>query len=370
VNTGSVIISEQPEGGADGALGSARLDALAELRGRADRLAERTDDAFVAEVTNVPFDEQAFDRLRATTINTGEQWVAVETGAIGRFLALDDVEEAAGNEPVQAVSYAPLHSQLVAWWLFHAWRSTDLVRETIISLQSWRPYASAVTGRAVIEHCGSVVYESRKIATAWTAAKESDAANDVARAETLRAAFTPLLVAASFGTRLSEADGRSPSATSVLTYVQKLARVPGMADVTDWYDWLSDAAHPAFGARIAGSSDPVGHPSKAVFVRYHARAPLQAVRRGEVTRFQYPIATYAADAVVACGGLMFDILEQMLPVVDDFGLTTKAGTYSTRDYWRKFIPVRGTRPCPCGRGPWSSCGHWWGEAAPALRIPS
>jgi hypothetical protein len=58
-----------------------------------------------------------------------------------------------------------------------------------------------------------------------------------------------------------------------------------------------------------------------------------------------------------------DVLQQALNVVDDAGLTTAAATLTLRAYWRNFTPVRGKRPCPCGRGPSSACGHRWGEPA-------
>jgi hypothetical protein len=147
------------------------------------------------------------------------------------------------------------------------------------------PYPAAVISRAVIEQCGCLLYESRKIAEAWAGAKRSNVPDELARINQVRSALSALMTSAAFGTRLSAVEGRSVRATNVLTYVDKLAALTGDAQIRKWYDWLSDAAHPAFAARIAGSSDPFMHDTRAVMLRYHDRSPLHLEGRGGLTRF-------------------------------------------------------------------------------------
>lgn len=352
----------------EGVLGVERAERLTDLEGQARALNELTADAFVAEVVLLHLDRQGFERLSFSTSRSSETWAFVATGAKDRYLAMDEVTDVGLSHPAEATVYSPLHTQLIAWWLFHAWRSADLILDVIGNLRSWRPYPAAVMSRAVIEQCGCLVYESRKLAEAWAVCKQAEAAGGLARADHVRRTLTPLLTSSAFGTRLSQVEGRGVRATNVLTYVGKLAAAVERVEISEWYDWLSDAAHPAFGARIAGASDPLMHDSQAVMVRYHNRSPLRLQGAKGTRRFQYPVVTNAADATIVCGSVALDVLSQMLKVVDDFGLTTSAATYTTRGYWRNFTPTRGSRPCPCGRGKWADCAHRWGAAAPSLSV--
>jgi hypothetical protein len=203
---------------------------------------------------------------------------------------------------------------------------------------------------------------------AWAGAKTSDVPDELARINQVRSALSPLLTSAAFGTRLSAVQGRGVRATNVLTYVDKLAGLAGDAEIRKWYDWLSDAAHPACGARIAGSSDPFMHNTRAIMLRYHDRSPLHLEGPGGVTRFQYPIATQAADAIASCGSLIVRILDQMLKVVTTSASPLRPRPTPRATYWRNFRPTRGNRRCPCGRGRWAECAHLWGRPAPAVQI--
>jgi hypothetical protein len=349
-------------------LGDVRVQRLAALQEQAEALSDLTKNAFGFEMTLLPLNRSEFAKLRASSARSSESWVFTASESKGRYLAMDEASDSALLHPAEATIYTPIHTQLVSWWLFHAWRSLDLILNVITSLYDWHPYIAAVTSRAVIEQAGCLLYESRKIADGWTAAKTFNTPDEFARINEVRNLLTPLLTSVAFGTRLSAMEGRGLRATNVLTYVDKLAAATGESEIRSWYDWLSDAAHPAFGARIAGSSDPLIHDTRAVLIRYHDRSPLHLVGRDGVSQFQYPIVAHAADAVTTCGSLTFKILNQMLEIVDDFGLTTAAATYTTRDYWRNFTPTRGNRQCQCGRGSWARCAHWWGGRTPELHI--
>jgi hypothetical protein len=82
------------------------------------------------------------------------------------------------------------------------------------------------------------------------------------------------------------------------------------------------------------------------------------------------IALNVADALIAAGKVITDVLHQSLAVVDDMGLTTAAATLTQHVYWRNLSPVRGKRLCPCGHGPASACQHRWGQPAPTISIPA
>jgi hypothetical protein len=348
------------------ALGPHRTEALADLAGRVADLDALTVGAGTTDVLLKPMTTRDVRVLRQHLRGSDETWAYVGTADGTPILAVDESSQEGMRDPAAAVVYPELHMRLVSWWLVHAWRSVDLLEDTIENLWRWRITSGAVTARAVIEEAGSLTEEARKLAAGWTAAKAAPA-DLLERPQAVRDALAPVLLQAAFGSRM-KISHEKVQATNVLTLVQKLAKATADDRFTEWYDWLSDAAHPAFGARIAFASPPMVHPSMAVMVRSYARSPMSLVGGGEQRLLEPTIAFAIADATVAAGKVITEVLEQALSVVDDVGLTTAAAPLTLRTYWRNFSPVRGKRPCPCGRGPSSTCRHRWGEPARTVTI--
>lgn len=285
------------------------------------------------------------------------------------MIAIDEPSDLGLVEPEAAVAYPTLHTRLGAWWLFHAWRAVDLTHDSLSSLRKWRLNSSAVATRALIETTGCLLYEARAIANAWSTSKQAGQADPLTRSNDVHSALGPLLARAAFGSRARLSEGRI-QATNVMTYVQKLSKATTDGRFEEWYDWLSDAAHPAWGARIAMGSDPHVDESRAVMLRFYARSPLSLTDGKSRTRYEYPIFERIADSLIACAAVMEPLLSQTLRLVDDFGLTTGAASYTRRPYWRAFTPVRGNRECPCGCGKWKDSGHRWGDPGPVLTVPN
>jgi len=350
------------------ALGVERTKALADLTVRVADLQAMTADAGTTDVLLVPLEGRAARRWQELGLRRGEDWVFVASSDGTPILAVDEPsEEGMRHHAAAAVVYPELHTRLVSWWLVHAWRSVDLLEDTLENLLRWRITSGAVTARALIEEAGSLTDEARKLADGWKVGKAA-LADPLKRPQAVRDALAPILVQASFGSRV-KGSHEKVQATNVLTFVQKLAKATADARFTDWYDWLSDAAHPAFGARIAFASPPLVHDSGAVVVRSYARSPLSLANGRKRQPLEPTIAFAIADALIATGEVIAKVLEQSLVVVDDFGLTTAAATLTRRVYWRNFSPVRGSRACTCGRGRSSACRHRWGEPPPAITIP-
>jgi hypothetical protein len=201
-----------------------------------------------------------------------------------------------------------------------------------------------VTGRAVVEEAGSLVDEATKLAEAWKVSKAVPA-DKFKRPATVRSEPEPILLHAGFGSRL-KISHKKLQATNVLTLVNRLAKMANDERFTDWYDWLSDAAHPAVGARIAFASPPIAHDTGAEMIRWYARAPMTMEGGGKREHLEPTIALTVADALIAVGTVITDVLDDSLAVVDDVGLTTAAATLTRRVYWRNFSPVRGKPPLP------------------------
>lgn len=102
-----------------------------------------------------------------------------------------------------------------------------------------------VLGRALIEAVGCLLYESRLVAKAWAVMKIQPEPNQPGE---VRSALSDQLYYFQLGTRNPKHKHHEKlQATNVYTCVDKLAKVEGAHRARDWYDELSDAAHPALG---------------------------------------------------------------------------------------------------------------------------
>ncbi|MFE2823356.1 hypothetical protein [Streptomyces sp. NPDC059271] len=325
-----------------------------------------SEDAGTNDVRLIPLTGGAVGKWQRLA-RESEDWVYLQSGDGATVLAVDQASEAGHRSPAAAVIYPELHTRLVSWWLVHAWRSVDLIEDTLDNLTRWRITSGAVTARAVIEEAGSLVDEQSAIARAWTVGKAA-ADDPLERPTQVRESLEPVLLKAALGSRMKSSHDQL-QATNVLTLVKKLTKATAEDRFTTWYDLLSDAAHPAFGARIAFATPPFEHSSKAVTMRSYSRSPMSLAGGKSVQHLEPTVALAIADSLIASGGYMLDLLDDGLAIVDDFGLTTAAATLTRRRYWRDFHPTRGGRACPCGRGKWSACGHYWGNPIPAAGNP-
>ena len=349
------------------ALGSRRTEAVHELARSVSVLNEMTFDVRTMDWVLLPLTGLAAKRWEILAPRSGEDWAYVRDDEGRVVMAVDEPSEDGTRDLAAAVFYPELHTRMVSWWLVRAWRGIDLLQDTIDNLQRWRITSGAVTARALLEEAGSLADEARKLADGWKAAKAAPS-DPLKRPKAVRDALAPVLLKAGFGSRI-KGSPENLQATGVTTLINKLAKLSGDDRIPNWYDWLSDAAHPAAGARIAFASPPITDGSKAMMLRWYARSPLLLHNGAGRETLEPTIAFAVADALVASGSVIADVLDQSLAVVDDMGLTTRAATLTQRSYWRNLSPVRGKRACPCGRGPASACKHRWGESAPTVTIP-
>ncbi len=153
-------------------------------------------------------------------------------------------------------------------------------------------------------------------------------------------------------------------ATSVMTYLDKLAKLPTLGSIKLHYAWLSNAAHPAVGSRLVYLGQPMVHFSNAVSEQRLVRRPTSAGGRG--ADLDFPVAHSIAETLITVTPIGAQLLWESLRIVDDFGLTTKTYRLTERQYWRKMRHRSSDLACPCGCGDWKRNEHKWGDASPVI----
>ena len=336
------------------------MDSLADLRIRTKALDELIRDAYLEEVLVHPLDEAGLTKLQRI-VSVEETWALLKSG--DKIFAVDLPSSFGERNPVEAVVYPSTHSQLLGWYLFHAWRSVDLLLAGLDAAASRVTHVLSIISRALIEELGCLVSESIQIQKVWKTAKLADTTARH-RAERVNAIGVTVRNF-TFASRMSDFRERAPNATNVLTYVNKLDALSRSSEFSELYDWLADSSHPALGARLTYVADPLKHESGATSVRAHSRRRIHIRKSdGTTTNFAYPTEAKALKALELCGPLLLDQLIMTLRLVDDFGLTTSAAALTERMYWRNLLHVASECNCPCGCGTWAASLHSWGAPVP------
>jgi hypothetical protein len=369
------------------ALGEDVVAELAELEDAVLKLDLLVADADMIEKSILILDSVRFSAFEKFANEHSEEWgiwPISSSDGMDFWFCIDAVPDLHGREVREAIVYPELHIRLVCWWLSHAWRYIDLASTAIKSLDSWNITTAAIASRGLIEEVGCLLYESEKLSKSWSEAKSASADD---REVTVRNLLSNQIEEFTFGSRdlkpvIMRADPASAAEVSELLvkaihvndYVQKLAKRMGAnvaiakrmsaVDLENMYAMLSNAAHPAIGARVAYSSGFVEHESGALRLRRLSRRP--ATFMGRSSGFD----SGAAEVTLVVGGIGELLLRQSLHMVDDFGLTTRSGLLTLHPYWRKLMPGRrNSDACPCGCGKWGAAEHQWRKPAPEIRLP-
>lgn len=353
------------------ALGKATVEQLGEIHERAARLAASLGDAATTEFMVIPIPAALHETWYESARREGETWAYVQ-GRDGTLLAVDDVTDEGLLKPGQAVVYPSILGQLGSWWLVHAWRGNDLLVAALGDLGRWRLTTAPTLARALLEQVGCLVHQAPKLFDAWTACKSLTGA-PLERPAEVRSAFQPLLAELIMGTRLPNTPDRF-RATNVLTYLdalKKRTKDPGFAR---WYDWLSDASHPAYGARVALSGQPRVHEAGAVSVRFISQGVLSTVSTSEFVSGNRAagipenneVAHVIAQSIIASAQVFESVLTQARALVEDFALTTNASRLTYRRLWPELVSAPAGVACPCGCGSTTRGDHRWGRPAPTL----
>jgi hypothetical protein len=275
----------------------------------------------------------------------------------GSMLIFEDPSEAGRLRPDLAVVYPELHSRLTVWWLTHAWRGLELAIDAATAALDWREASAAALARTLLEELAGLVYESRQITIAWQQAKALP--NSASRSTEVRRLVGTAVLKAFRGSRMS---GFPDALTSpnILTQLSRLEAATAGAPIKSWYEWLSEASHPGLSSRLLYASSQHLHSSGGISMAWYSRLPLDAdsIRANNVPQI-------IAYSIVSCAEWLCDFLPSALRLVDDFGLTTRAPAWTSRQYFRSFSRLSG-QPCPCGCG--GAIAHSWGKPAPELPL--
>jgi hypothetical protein len=355
------------------ALGEGVVTDLAELECWIRQLDLLVAKADLTEKHVLPMDSVAYSAFeKYEGEHRTENWLMLSR-IDGKYFCIDDVPRLAGEEIYGAPVYPVIHMRLLGWWLAHAWRFIDLAETAIKSLDFWNVTTAALAARALIEEVGCLLYEADRLSKGWAEVKSST--SDNWRLSNVHELLHDRLIEFTYASRGIALEGETDqwAATNVMTYVQKLAKHCGEERFNDFYTILSNAAHPAFGAKNTYASHFPAHDSGAYSLRRLTRRPTASAQSAPLG---FAIASTAAYVTTLLGGENCrpaqpkGLLYQALSLVDDFGLTTKSGLLTRTRYWRKLRP-RSSRvdPCACGCGKWSTAEHRWGEPAPQIRVP-
>jgi len=227
----------------------------------------------------------------------------------------------------------------------------------------------------LVETAASFWVDGRKIARAWSDAKERGPfTNDDEDLNRLREIWR-LLSQATVGSKF---DDRVPrlqrewgvvGRSNVLGDVDKLSKVyPGT--LQEDYQWLCNTVHPSLGNMLAFAEPWFEHPSRTFISKHFAARPSppppEAIPESPEAfdqLFLVQKATVrAADAAI---NVLVATLDASLRVVDDVAITTEAPPASRTGYWRQIRTPERNDPCPCRSGRKSKlCSHRWGTRGP------
>jgi hypothetical protein len=285
-------------------------------------------------------------------------------------MAVDGVRTDGGASPFEALYGPETYSRTSGWWLARCWRSTELSLGAVTALQQWRLATAASLTRSLLENTAVWMHEYLRLSAAWSALKQSHVAEIAAGPE--YSAFVESLKAVEHGTRVQDAaePAKDPTAedmvtgfkaTNILTHLDHLQRAAPCWDVRDWYDWLSDAAHPAYGGNTLYLTQYAAHRSGAYAFKFLGSSPLSAEVDDSGARSARPVPTLMAEALTALVPAQNSLRDETLRLVDDVMLTFDVTRATTRQTWRPLATSRGSRDCECGRGKWKDCRHLWGD---------
>ncbi|GAA1948908.1 hypothetical protein GCM10009816_07180 [Microbacterium aquimaris] len=339
-----------------GAERSARLEqSLPRLRAWAERLEP-------VSLREWELPRTTLEKLQATT-SADEDWLIVKF-TDGSILATDDFSDLGRMRPAAAVIYPELDSRLWAWWLTHAWSSLELALASQTAIRGWSLASASTLSRSLLESVAAFWYETRQLGASWGRAKNLPGGED--RPVRVRQELNPRLLKAFRGTRL-KASPEFLRAPNVLTWVERLAKDTGVPMVTEWYDKLSDAAHPSSYARTLYSSVTMMHDSCGKAETHFAYSPIATGSLEEdpdsVDAAVNEFPRLIADAWILCTDVLLELLPLSFKLPADFTLTSRAldlvGSPYLRNMWTD-------DPCPCSCG--GAIAHKWAAAFPPLRI--
>ena len=270
---------------------------------------------------------------------------------------------------IQAFPYVEVHSLLVAWWLTTSWRVRQLVDASTALLETSQMIPAATCVRALVETAAAFWVDATKVARAWGEAKRHGGPERDSEANRRRSAMMTIINEVLMGSKF---DDRSPDLLAtwgkvkrgnVLGSVEKLSKAID-GSLQDDYQWLCNTVHPSLGNAIFFGALNERHDTGTHLLTHFFGHPSD-VARSSGTRRDVDEAVF--NALASSTLVLRTCMDAALHVVDDLGLTTRAGSMSAFQYWRNF-PGRDRKvPCPCrsGRRP-SRCFHEWGDDCPAI----
>ena len=260
------------------------------------------------------------------------------------------------------------HSRLVSWWLVNAWRSQQLAAATWSLGDSMQIIPAAACARSLLETAASFWVETKYLQEIWSETKRDCAETGITYEHwhRLTSQVYKMVWGAKFDNKVPDlAKTYQIPRPNVLTLIEKLGRATENPVQQD-YQWLCNAVHPSIGGMLAFASPLLVHTTKASAFQWICAAPIHVDTAGQIIR-----VTTIQEALARASALAVDVLvktlDDALKIIDDIGLTTKAPTMASFDYWRNIAQKKGDALCPCRSGRTArNCLHRWTDATPTV----
>lgn len=270
--------------------------------------------------------------------------------------------------------FVMVHTWMVAWWLCAAWRTQELARASRSLFEIGDYVASAAVARSLLETAASFWADGLKIHAAWGVAKTRSTEPPPWDSTDAWWPILAVLIPAIEGGRFrasnpSEAHLERVPPRQVLKDVDKLKKAlpDELRDrFHSAYEWLCNTVHPSFGTRYVYQVPALGHASETHILTWLAGRPAHLVgSSGAVVEDTVENAIVFASA--AALRILRECFDASLRMIDDVGLTTRAGEIGVWEYWRRHKKLERNAPCACRSGKKAKyCKHSWGEPPPPI----
>ncbi|MFC2027064.1 hypothetical protein ACFLU3_00095 [Chloroflexota bacterium] len=181
---------------------------------------------------------QMVDFLRELERNIPDTYIWKRTDVDGFNMKSEQLKYL-GPVAINRIYWEDMARNIEAWAILNIWRGTDLLDNTIDSLNRSRLISGAVSARSLLELAVVIIIESNNLLATTKNIPKSNNNNQIIISEELEKTMLRLIG----GTRREGAEEYLVQ-KNILTYMKRCAKNPNASELLDIYDYLCEVAHP------------------------------------------------------------------------------------------------------------------------------